>query len=74
MDRLTWNVENNRELTEKMLRMYSDDLAAAIADDQPDVQEIAVFWEVPYHGNKTTKFSYERRSNGMYLTDIILGF
>lgn len=71
---LTWNVKNTAETTEKMLQMYSDDLAASLAIDHPEVQEAAIFWNVPYLGSNTSKWSYERRGNGMYATDKVLGF
>lgn len=71
---LTWNVQNSAETTEKMLQMYSDDLAASLAIDHPEVQEAAIFWNVPYLGSNTSKWSYERRGDGMYATDKVLGF
>lgn len=71
---LTWNVQNSAETTEMMLQMYSDDLAASLAIDHPEVQEAAIFWNVPYLGSNTSKWSYERRGNGMYATDKVLGF
>lgn len=71
---LTWNVKNSQELSEKMLRMYSDDLAASLATDYPDVQELCVFWKVPYLTKYNSKWAYEKRDNGMYLVDNILGW
>lgn len=66
---LTWNVQNSAKTSKKMLEMYSDDLAATVYSECPDVQELAIFWTVPYHSNANAKKSYERRSDGMYLTD-----
>ena len=71
---LTWDVKNKPDMTETMLQMYSDDLAASLAKDHPEVQEVALFWKVPYLGEKTSKWSYERKGNGMYTTDKVLGF
>lgn len=71
---LTWNVKNSAETTEEMLTMYSDDLAASLATDHPEVQELAVFWKVPYLTESTSKWAYEKRSDGMYLVDNIVGW
>lgn len=71
---LTWNVQNKPDMTETMLQMYSDDLAASIAIDHPEVHSMAVFWQVPYLGENTSKWSYERKGEGMYLDDKVLGF
>lgn len=71
---LTWDVKNKPDMTETMLQMYSDDLAASLAADHPEVQEVAIFWQVPYLGANTSKWSYERRDGAMYATDKVLGF
>lgn len=71
---LTWDVKNKADMTEKMLQMYSDDMAASLANDHPEVQEVALFWKVPYLGTNTSKWSYERINDGMYLNDKVLGF
>lgn len=67
---LKWNVENSAGTTLKMLKKYSDHLAAKLADDK-NVSEITVFWEVPYHleGNNVAKFMYERSGDGMAKVD-----
>lgn len=67
---LTWNVKNKGKTARDMLVMYSDDLAATVADDCSNVQEIAVFWTVPYLNDANAKRAYERgSSSGMYLSD-----
>ncbi len=71
---LTWDVRNSSATTEEMLQMYSDDLAASLAIDHPEVQEVAIFWHVPYLGSNSSKWAYERKDGGMYLTDKVLGF
>ena len=71
---LTWNVNNSQETSEKVLQMYSDDIAAFCAEQFKNVQEISVFWKVPHLTENTSKWSYERRSNGMYQTDNMLGW
>ena len=67
---LKWNVKNKEKTTREMLEMYSDHLAAKLADES-DISEITVFWEVPYHkeGDNIAKFMYERSGNGMAKTD-----
>lgn len=65
---LTWEQSNQRKISRKVLAMYSEDLAAYVAHACKSVQEIAIFWTVPYlDGN--AKISYERRSGEMHLSD-----
>ena len=69
---LTWNVSNSGKTSKEMLSMYSSDLAATVASDCPNIQEIAIFWEVPYL-NDNAKCSYERKDDGMYEMDMVWG-
>ena len=68
---LTWNQKNNPELTKKVLQMYSDDLAATICESHSNVQEVAVFWSIPYLNDADVKISYEQKSGAMYQSDSI---
>lgn len=67
---LTWEVKNSEKTTVEMLEMYSDNIAAKLAEEK-GIQEITVFWEVPYHleGENIAKFNYTRAANGMAKTD-----
>lgn len=67
--RLTWNVKNSGSTSKEMLEMYSSDFAARIGSDQPAVNEVAIFWTVPYLDNANAKWAYERNGEGMYLSD-----
>ena len=67
--RLTWNVKNSSEQSKKMLEMYSEDMAARMYQDLPEVQELAVFWTVPYLNNGNAKISFERANGGMRYSD-----
>lgn len=49
--------------------MYSSDIAARIYQDLPKVQELAIFWTVPYLNNGNAKISFERSNGGMRYTD-----
>ncbi|WP_028129077.1 hypothetical protein [Selenomonas sp. AE3005] len=66
--RLTWNRKNSGKTSKEMLEMYSSDMAARIYNDLPEVQELAVFWTVPYL-NGSAKVSFERSNGGMAFTD-----
>lgn len=70
--RLTWNVKNSGKTSKEMLSMYSSDLAATVAEKCPNVQEIAIFWTVPYL-NDNAKCAYERKNGNMYEMDIVWG-
>ena len=69
---LTWNVQNSGKMSKEMLTMYSNDLAATVANECPTIQEIAIFWDVPYLKDNA-KCAYERKDNGMYEMDFMWG-
>lgn len=68
---LIWDVKNKPKTTKEMIEMYSDHLAAKLADED-DISEITVFWEVPYHkeGDNIIKHGYEREGDGMAITEV----
>lgn len=68
---VTWTQSNSGKTSKEVLKLYSDDLAATLADTCPNVQELAVFWTVPYLENASAKCSYERRNDGMYEMDMM---
>ncbi|WP_226568019.1 hypothetical protein [Bacillus stratosphericus] len=51
--------------------MFSGDLAAKIGTENNTINQIAVFWKVPYIDEDETlaKFSYERSGEHMIITD-----
>lgn len=66
---LTWNQKNTGKTSQEMLDMYSSDMAARIYQDMPKVQELCIFWTVPYLNDGTAKISFERKDNGMAYMD-----
>lgn len=69
---LTWNVQNSGETSKEVLTLYSNDLASMAAEKLTNVQEIAIFWEVPYL-NDSAKCAYERNGDAMYVSDTVWG-
>lgn len=67
---LKWDRRNKAETTRGMLEKYSDDLAATLAKHQ-NIEEITVFWEVPYHleGSNSVKTNYLRSGERMAIED-----
>jgi len=67
---LEWDFKNKPNTTKDMLDMYSDHLAAKMADNDL-IYELVLFWEVPYHKEDDTilKRTYENKDGGMHLTD-----
>ena len=67
---LEWDVKNKPKMTKEMLDMYSDHLAAKVADNEL-VYELVMFWTVPYHNEDESilKRTYENRDGGMFLED-----
>lgn len=68
---LSFDALNTSKTAYNMVEMYSDDLAANIGKDHDTVNQIAVFWKVPYIDEDETlaKFSYERSGEHMIITD-----
>lgn len=66
---LTWNAKNSGKLSKEVLELYSSDMAARMYDDLPEIQELVVFWTVPYLNDGSAKISFERVTNGMRFTD-----
>lgn len=71
---LTWDQKNSEATSEEVLKMYSDDLAAYLAGQYDDVISVALFWKVPYLTTETTKFSYDRKGDNMFLSDSVIGW
>lgn len=69
---LTWNQKNKGETSKEVLTLYSDDIAATLADQNSSVNEIAIFWAVPYL-NSDAKCAYEREGDGFKQMDMALG-
>ncbi|QDP99635.1 hypothetical protein FOH38_03155 [Lysinibacillus fusiformis] len=74
MPHLKWNVKNGKKTTVEMLEMYNDHIAAKLYE--PAVEEITVFWEVPFHleGNNIAKFNYTHTTTGMAKNDKWLAY
>ncbi len=69
---LTWNVKNSGSTSKEMLNTYSSDLAATLGKYNSSVNEICIFWTVPYL-NDTAKCSYERVTGGFREMDMSWG-
>lgn len=68
---LSFDFKNSAQTSYNMVEMFSDDLASKIGTDKNTINQIAVFWKVPYIGEDETlaKFSYERSGEHMIITD-----
>lgn len=67
---LEWDVKNSAGTTKEMLDMYSDHIAAKLAEDKY-IHELVLFWTVPYHNedDNILKRTYENKEDGMFLED-----
>lgn len=69
---LSWSANNGADRTKKMLEMYSDDLAATLAEEYKDkdffIAEVWFFWEVPniIKTGYASKYQYDNMMNKMY--------
>lgn len=68
---LNWSTQNKADTTKQMLEMYSDKLATELYDNETEIMEVVVFWEVPHHleGENIAKFNYTHTDKGMAKTD-----
>ncbi|WP_025094098.1 hypothetical protein [Bacillus safensis] len=68
---LSFDFKNSAQTSYNMVEMFSDDLASKIGTDNNTINQIAVFWKVPYidEGETLAKFSYERSGEHMIITD-----
>lgn len=71
LPKLKWEMSNKAKRTKVMLEEYSDHLAAKLAAES-DINEITVFWEVPYHleGDNVAKFNYSRSGDDMAIGEV----
>lgn len=66
---LIFGVQNREKTANEMMRMYSDDLVATLANQGiKDISEAVVFWKDEYN-NRDLKYAYEYKDAGFYLTD-----
>jgi len=70
---LVWNVKNTADTTKKTLKMYSDDLAATMAQEHKELTEIAVFWKIPYLSSDC-KWHYECKDGKAFMDDSFVNF
>ena len=66
---LVWDQKNSGKTSKDVLDLYSQDMAVRMYDDLPEIQELCVFWTVPYLNNGSAKVSFERANGGMKITD-----
>lgn len=67
---LTFDIKNSTKTANDMMRMYSDDLSATLADKGvEDVTEVAVFWKDEYN-NRDVKYAYEYKDGKFFVSDI----
>lgn len=67
---LKFDIKNRRKTANEMMKMYSDDLAATLANKGiKDIAEIAIFWEDEYN-DRNVKYAYEYEDGQFFVTDI----
>ncbi|WP_313758567.1 hypothetical protein [Tissierella sp.] len=66
----TFDIRNKKETGNELMRMYSDDLVATLADKGiEDISEAAIFWVDDYN-NRNLKYAYGYKDGGFYIMDI----
>jgi len=65
-----FDIKNTRATGNEVMRMYSDDLVATLANQGiEDITEAAIFWQDDYN-NRSVKYAYEYRDGGFFISDI----
>ena len=72
--RLKWDFKNSAQTAKDLLKNYSDDLAATVAEKHSDVSEIAIMWETPQQGGSGSKLTYSCKDNRAVLSETVWGF
>lgn len=64
-----WNRQNTKETTSEMMRKYCDTTANFISENNPNIQELVLFWTIPYQAKEgiSAKCRYERNEYGLQL-------
>lgn len=67
---LSFDRKNRAKTAKEMISMYAQDLGASLAD-QKDINEVTVFFEVPYlkEGDNIYKLNMQRQGDGMAIKD-----
>lgn len=69
--KLYFEIKNRRKTANEMMRMYSDDLVATLANKGiEDISEVVVFWKDEYN-DRSLKYVYEYKDGGFYIADIM---
>lgn len=73
---LDWNRSNKSDTAKNILKTYSSDLAATLANESPNINKISIYWRIPYLmengdkiGNGENYWIYTRNQDGMALED-----
>lgn len=68
---LSFDLKNSSATTKKMIELYSEDLAARLAEEDRSISELSVFWKAPYIDEDETlaKFSYKRSGEKMVTSE-----
>ncbi|MGR5939088.1 hypothetical protein ACT7CW_00110 [Bacillus pacificus] len=46
---LSFDAKNSAKTSKDMIEMYNNDIGAKVGKSEKNVQELTIFWEVPYH-------------------------
>ncbi len=65
---LVFNTKNTISTGNDVMRMYSDDLVATLAEQFSNVAQAAIFWQDDYN-SRNLKYAYEYQDGNFYLTD-----
>lgn len=69
----SFDMKNPADTSKDTISMMAEDMAARVGTDLADVNELCIFWDVPYL-NSNAKTQFERRGNGMAIGDQIFSF
>lgn len=66
-----FTAKNSRNTANEMMKMYSDDLVASLANQGiTDISEATVFWKDDYN-NRNVKYTYEYKNDGFFVSHIM---
>ncbi|HDR4423553.1 TPA: hypothetical protein QCP59_004399 [Bacillus cereus] len=64
---LSFDAKNSAKTSKNMIETYNNDIGAKVGKSEKNVQELTIFWEVPYHqkDNNLAKANLERVGDNM---------
>lgn len=69
----SFDMKNTADTSKETISLLAQDMAARVGTDLADVNELCIFWDVPYL-NSNAKTQFERKGDNMAIGDQMFSF